>query len=108
MLSPHSRTIRFRALRFLRLHHPHQEPARFPLLDLRREEIGLPARTLGARVDEIGLRSDATEDETIQRFFALSGAFHAFARDLAGLPLTAKGQKPGTGSLFGRLATKRA
>ena len=38
----------------------------------------------------------------------LSGAFHAFARDLAGIPLAAKGQKPGTGSLFGRLATKRA
>ena len=38
----------------------------------------------------------------------LSGAFNVFARDLAGAPLGAKGQKPGTGSLFGRLATKRA
>ena len=38
----------------------------------------------------------------------LSGAFNVFARDLVGTPPGPKGQKPGTGSLFGRLATKRA
>ncbi len=37
----------------------------------------------------------------------LSGAFVAFAQDLAGIPRPDKG-KPGTGGLFGRLSPKRA
>jgi pilus assembly protein CpaE len=38
----------------------------------------------------------------------LSGAFISFAQDLAGIPRPDKNAKVGTGSLFGRLAPKRA
>jgi pilus assembly protein CpaE len=84
----------------------------------RRAEIGHEdvERTLGAEVKHtfpsdyrLALQAmNKGRPLVLDNHNELSGAFVSFAQDLAGIPKADKGSKVGTGSLFGRLAPKRA